>query len=138
VLKDPQTDVTFTFLRVVLSNYHLILKNRKQLDCRCADLKPILPELETGLLKILSIWYFVCGDNSEAVMQGYFFVCVKCSTHVQARSRSSDAFDMKKKHDAFRYLLNRSSKLLLNLVIWCIFMNPLSHAMFLKYTILFN
>jgi hypothetical protein len=127
-------------LRVVLSNYHLILKNRKQLDCRCADryLKPILSELETRLLKIFSVWYCVCGENSEAVVQGYFCVCVKCSTHVQARSSCSDALDKKKEHDAFRYLLNRSSKLLLNLVIWCIFLNPRSHAMLLKHTVFFN
>jgi hypothetical protein len=130
----------FLDLRVSLSNYHLILKNRKQLDCRREDryLKPILSELETGMLKIFSVRYCVCGENSEAVMQGYFCVCVKCSTHVQARSRSSEALDMKKERDAFRYLLNRSSKLLLKLVIWCIFQNPRSHAMLLKHTVLFN
>ena len=101
-------------------------------------MKPILCELEAGLLNFFSVLFCVCGENSAAVMQGYFCVCEKCSTHVQARSRSIDALDMKKEPDAFRKLLNRSSKLLANLVIWFIFLNPRSHTMLLEHSILFN
>jgi hypothetical protein len=123
-----------------MSKYHLILINRKQLDCRCGDryLKPIFSELEVGLLKLFRVLFCVCGKNSEAVLQEYFCVRVKCSTHVQAWSSSSDGLDMKKEHDAFRYLLHQSSKLLSNLIICFILLNPRSHAMFLKHTILFN
>jgi hypothetical protein len=55
----------FFDLHVILSDYHFILKNRKQLDYRCADqyLKPILSELEAGLLKIFSVSYCVCDKK---------------------------------------------------------------------------